>query len=132
MIGTVVAGILASAAPVSGAERVAILDTARQPVVRQLGKPVKFLVRTLNRDGDWAFLVATMQDDRGRPITYAGTPLASAEAEGMISKDYVALLQRSGERWRVVNQAVGPTDVAWESWAERYGAPAALFRQLER
>ena len=128
MIGTVVAGILASTAPASGAERVAILDTARQPVVRQLGKPVKFLVRTLNRDGDWAFLVATMQDDRGRPISYAGTPLASAEAEGMISRDYVALLQRSGGRWRVVDQAVGPTDVAWEGWAERYGAPPSLFR----
>jgi hypothetical protein len=128
MIGTVVAGILASTAPISGAERVAILDTARQPVVRQLGKPVKFLVRTLNRDGDWAFLVATMQDAQGRPITYAGTPLASAEAEGMISRDYVALLQRSGGRWRVVDQAVGPTDVAWEGWAVRYGAPAGLFR----
>jgi len=128
MIGTVFAGILASTAPVSGAERIAILDTARQPVVRQLAKPVKFLVRTLNRDGDWAFLVATMQDDRGRPISYAGTPLASAEAEGMISKDYVALLQRSGGRWRVVDQAVGPTDVAWEGWPERYGAPVGLFR----
>ena len=128
MIGTVFAGILASTAPVSGAERIAILDTARQPVVRQLGKPVKFLVRTLNRDGDWAFLVATMQDDRGRPSSYAGTPLASAEAEGMISKDYVALLQRSGGRWRVVDQAVGPTDVAWEGWPERYGAPVGLFR----
>lgn len=128
MIGTVVAGILASTAPVSGAERIAILDAARQPVVRQLSKPVKFLVRTLNRDGDWAFLIATMQDDRGRPISYAGTPLASAEAEGMISKDYVALLQRSGGRWRVIDQAVGPTDVAWEGWAARYGAPAGLFR----
>jgi hypothetical protein len=128
MIGTVVAGILASTAPVSSAERVAMLDTARRPVARQLGKPVKFLVRTLNRDGDWAFLVATMQDAQGRPISYAGTPLASAEAEGMISKDYVALLQRSGGRWRVVDQAVGPTDVAWEGWAARYGAPAGLFR----
>lgn len=126
MIGAVVATILAST-PLHGAERAAVLNAARQPVVSRLGKPVKFLVRTLGRDGDWAFLIAAMQDQAGRPISYAGTALASAEAEGAVSKDYVALLRLTGGRWRVVDQAVGPTDAAWEDWPTRHGAPRALF-----
>lgn len=126
MIATVLA-TAAAASTISAAERAAILDTARAPVAKRLGKPVKFAVRTLARDGDWAFLVAAMEDGQGRPISYAGTPLASAEAEGAISKDYVALLRHTGGRWHVVDQALGPTDVAWADWAERHGAPKGLF-----
>ena len=127
MIVTLAATVAATAAQSPAAERAAILDTARQPVTKRLGKPVKFLVRTLERNGDWAFLIAAMLDRAGRPISFAGTPLASAEAEGMVSKDYVALLRRSAGQWRVVDQAVGPTDVAWADWASKHGAPRALF-----
>lgn len=127
MILALVATLAIDAEQVAGVDRAAILDAARAPVVKRLGKPVKFLVRRLERQGDWAFLIAAMQDEAGRPISYAGTPLASAEAEGMVSKDYAALLRLSGGRWVVVDHAVGPTDVAWEGWAEKYGAPAALF-----
>ncbi|UIJ46503.1 hypothetical protein LZK98_06020 [Sphingomonas cannabina] len=117
----------AQAATVAEADRAAILDIARQPVAQHLGKPVKFKVRTLHRDGDWAFLIAEMQDSGGRPISYAGTPLASAEAEGMVSKDYAALLRRIGGHWRVADYAIGPTDVAWAEWPAKHKAPRALF-----
>ena len=127
MIVTLVTALAATAAQLPEGERTAILDAARAPVVKRLGKPVKFVVRRLERQGDWAFLIAAMQDESGRPISYVGTPLASAEGEGMVSKDYAALLRRSGGQWRVVDDALGPTDVAWADWPEKHGAPRALF-----
>lgn len=127
MIVSLAAGLAATTAQIPAAERSALLDVARQPVLKRLGKPVAFVVRRLERQGDWAFLIAAMQDGSGRPISYAGTPLASAEAEGMVSKDYAALLRLSGGQWRVIDAAIGPTDVAWADWAERHRAPKALF-----
>ncbi|WP_313537630.1 hypothetical protein [Sphingomonas sp.] len=119
--------IAAAAAEVVPADRAAILDAAHHAIARRIGKTPRLLVRTLGHQGEWVFLVATMQDAAGRPISYAGTPLASAAAEGMISKDYVALFRRSGAGWRVIEEALGPTDVAWSGWAEKHGAPKAIF-----
>ena len=68
-----------------------------------------------------------MQEAGGRPVSYAGTPKAGAAAEGLVSDTYVALLRRNSTHWTVLANAVGPTDVAWEKWAMRYRAPAALF-----
>ena len=39
-----------------------------------------------------------------------------------------ALLRREGAAWKLVDIAVGPTDVAWEAWATTHKAPAELFR----
>lgn len=127
MIVTLVASVAGGAIQADAAERAAILEAARAPVAKRLGKPVRFKVRTLARDGDWAFLVAAMEDSSGRPIGYVGTALASAEAEGAVSKDYVALLRLSGGNWRIVDNAVGPTDVAWADWPSKHGAPQSLF-----
>ena len=127
MFVTLAAGLAATATQMPDAERARMLDVARAPVAKRLGKPVKFVVRTLERQGDWAFLIAAMQDGSGRPISFTGTPLASAEAQGMVSKDYAALLRLNGGQWRVVDTAVGPTDVAWADWPEKHGAPKSLF-----
>ncbi|MET3712697.1 hypothetical protein ABIC65_003415 [Sphingomonas trueperi] len=124
MILPLVAAVAAEVAP---ADRAAILDAAHHAIARRIGKTPRLLVRTLGHQGAWVFLIATMQDKAGRPISYAGTPLASAEAEGMVSKDYVALFRRSGAGWRVVEEALGPTDVTWADWAEKHGAPKAIF-----
>jgi hypothetical protein len=127
MIVTLVAAMASTTGQIPADQRAAIIDAARQPVGKRLGKPVKFKVKRLERQGDWAFLIAAMQDASGNPITYAGTPLASAEVEGMVSKDYIALLRVSAGKWRVVDNAVGPTDIAWADWSGRHGAPQALF-----
>lgn len=117
----------AGAATPRGAERQVILDAARAPVAARLGRAVRFKPQRLERRGDWAFLLAAMQDERGRPLSYEGTPLAEAERMGMLSKDCAILLRNRGGRWTVVDSAVGPTDVAWEDWAAKHGAPATLF-----
>lgn len=119
--------VMAAVAEPQGAARAAILDAARAPAEADLGKPVRFVVTRLERRGDWAFLLADMQNPHGRPVDFAGSKLAEAAREGMVSHSYAALLRLKGGRWTVVDHATGPTDVAWEGWAADHGAPAELF-----
>lgn len=107
--------------------RAALLDQARAPAVKALGKPVLFRVKRLRRDGDWAFLLADMEEAGGHPLNFAGTPLAEDARNGAVSRTYAALLHRQGDHWTIAANAVGPTDVAWEGWAGQFGAPSALF-----
>lgn len=118
---------ITAAAP-TGGTRTAILDTARAPVVARIGKPILFKVERLVVEGDWAFLRADLQDRNGRPIDYAGTPLADAWENGVVSKSCAVLLRRKGEGWQVVESAVGPTDVIWAGWAAAHRAPPSLFK----
>jgi hypothetical protein len=113
------AGAATLVASPQGAERRALLDAARPPAEAALRQPVQFVVHALNRDDRWAFLYARMQ----RP---GGGRIVRPRDDGM-SDDYAALLRREGAGWRIVATAVGPTDVAWEDWGRRYGAPAAVF-----
>lgn len=108
-------------------QRILILNTARQSVATELGKPVRFVVKQLNTRDDWAFLDATMQEENGQPIDYHGTRYAEAAAHGLKSDRFDALLQRQGDGWKVRAYSLGPTDVPWVDWAAKYGAPAALF-----
>lgn len=127
MIGLEIVVVAIAGEALSQAERAAILDAARTPVAEALGKPVLFKVAALHRSGDWAFVRAEMQERGGAPLDYAGTSKAEAAREGMVSRVYAALLRRTGDRWKVVECAIGPTDVAWADWAQRHGAPAAIF-----
>ena len=130
---TLVAGVLLMAAAGGAADvsdpdlRSALLDTARAPVSAKLGKTPVFKVNRLVREGDWAFLLADMQEAGGRALDYAGTPLAADAKEGAVSNAYAALLKRDGSGWTVVATAIGPGDVAWAGWSGKYGAPAKLF-----
>ncbi|WP_404335001.1 hypothetical protein AB2M62_14960 [Sphingomonas sp. MMS12-HWE2-04] len=127
MLGMEIAIVASAAETITQAERAAILDAARTPVSEALGKPVLFKVDALHHAGDWAFLRAEMQERGGAPVDYAGTSKAEAAREGMVSRVYAALLRRTGGRWKVVECAIGPTDVAWAGWAQHHGAPAAIF-----
>jgi hypothetical protein len=120
-------GALMATTGIAPEQRAAILDAARAPAAAFFARPVKFRVDRLTVVDDWAFLSADMQDGQGRPIDYAGTPLADAAAHGAVSRSYAALLRRAGRDWRVVDHAIGPTDVVWADWPGRHGAPAALF-----
>ena len=117
--------------PAGSPERAAILDAARAPAERDLGKPVQFVVKQLEVLDAWAFVHARMQSPGGQAIDYAGTPYAEAAEHGLKSSSYAALLQRHGASWTAVTYSLGPTDVAWLGWAEQYGAPQALFETGE-
>lgn len=109
-------------------ERAAILDSARASIDEEIGRSVQFVVERLAVEGDWAFLYAHMQASDGGPVDYARTPLAEAAEAGYVSQVYAGLLQQQDDQWVVRAQAIGPTDMAWQPWAEDYGAPAALFQ----
>ena len=108
--------------------RAALLEAARAPATKELGKAPKFRVEQLRHEGEWAFLLATMEEADGKPFDYRGTPLAEAAGQGFVSRTYAALLRRGAGGWEVVAKAIGPSDVAWEGWSKQYGAPAGLFR----
>lgn len=109
------------------AEREVLIEAARTPLARKLGQPVRFDVQALNVGGDWVFLYARLQDAGGEPVDWSRTALAGAAGQGYVSPVYVALLQREGEAWALRAEAIGPTDVAWQDWPAKYGAPQALF-----
>lgn len=107
--------------------RKGIADVARHSAEQRLSREVKLRVRHLAVDGAWAFLFAEMQGPDGKPVDYAGTPLAQAAREGVVSRAFAALLHREGSRWTITASSVGPTDVAWQEWSRQYDAPAQLF-----
>ena len=127
MAGMTMMAMAAATNPIDAPTRAAILDAARSPVVVALGKPVLFRVGKLQASGDWAFLIADMEDKSGKPLDYAGTRRAEDAANGAVSRGYAALLKRNGTKWEVVAHAIGPTDVAWLDWPTHYGAPKAIF-----
>lgn len=109
-------------------ERQALMDALREPVRRELGKPVIFQVRALRVLGDWAFADVSPRSPDGSPFDFRGTPMEQAWRDGFVDDGMYAVLRRQGGQWRVVRYAIGPTDVAWMGWeAELHAAPRALF-----
>lgn len=110
-------------------ERQQILDVAHQAVSHKLGRDVRFDIAQIRAGGGWGFLYAHMLQADGSPIDYAGTPMADAAAQGYVSPDYVALMKQGDNGWELRASAVGPTDMVWLAWPEKYGAPHDLFEE---
>ena len=109
------------------AERKAIMDALRLPVEKQLGKQVIFKVERLNVQDDWAFMTGVPKQANGQAMDYRGTPIYQSFKDGMFSDFVCALLRKKGDKWQVVIHKLGPTDVPYVDWSERYKAPAAIF-----
>ena len=109
--------------------RKALLDTLRPNVERDLQqKSLIFVVHVLRAQGDWAFAEVAPRTRAGKPIDFSKTRHAERLRLGMLDDDTIyVLLRRKGGRWKVVTFVVGPTDVAWDTWGEEYGAPRSLF-----
>lgn len=120
--------ITTGAAATPADDRRLLLDAARKPAETVLARKVWLKEKSVRTSGDWAFVLAELQGADGRPIDYHGTPKAQQAEAGFLSKDYVALLRRQDGKWRVVKDAIGPTDVVWEGWSQEFGAPADLFK----
>ncbi len=112
---------------VGSAERRQVLDAVRAPLEKKLGQDVRFDVEQMKVGDGWGFLYARMQDAGGGAIDYAKTPMADAAKQGYVSPVYVALVQRVDQHWQLRAEAIGPTDLAWADWSQKYGAPQALF-----
>ena len=108
-------------------ERTMILDAVRPTMQREIGGDIAFKVSVIRTDGQWAFVQAVPQRPNGRAIDWAATKFADEWRKDMMSDIVMALLQRSGQQWRVVKYVIGPTDVFWLTWASEYRLPTALF-----
>jgi hypothetical protein len=112
----------AASAQVEGAQRRAILDAMRPAIERRLGAPVEFVVHRIGvRDG-WALVIADPQRPGGGRID--GRRIFGEDFENMDGLTVNAVLRFTGGRWRLVDHAIGPTDVWYCDPA--LGVPRAL------
>lgn len=110
-------------------ERDAMLAVLAPAVAAEIGAPVTFTVETKRTQGEWGWLVAHPWTPDGAQIDWSTTRYAERAREGMLDGGGTtyALLKRENGQWRVVEVAVGPTDVAYADWPQRHGAPAPLM-----
>ena len=136
------AALAASAAPAAAkncpytpapgsAERKEIMDSLREPVVQALKQPVVFVVARLSVCGNWAFIEAEPQQPGGRPVDWTVGTYADAVADDMCGGYVHALLVKKGGTWRVREHVICATDVPYVTWAQEFGAPAALFPRFD-
>ncbi|OJF98437.1 hypothetical protein AX760_14300 [Pararhizobium antarcticum] len=108
------------------AERAAVLDALRPAVEAQMRGPVEFVVATLRTTPKWAFVQVDPQRPGGAPINVEDTSF-SGDADMMDGLTVFALLRFQSGRWNLVEHVVGPTDVAYLDWADRFGAPPVIL-----
>lgn len=107
------------------------LTAALAPRVEaEIGRPVSLTATSMQINEDWAWLIAQPWTPEGTQIDWSATRYAERARDGMLDGGGVtyALFKREDGQWRVVDFAVGPTDVAWADWSERYGAPEGLMQ----
>lgn len=109
------------------ATRGALMDAARGPIEGEIGLPILFVVDVLNTDGNWAYLQARPVNRDGTPVDWQQTRFAREMAGGFMSDVVMVLSRRDFGRWGVIDYVLGPTDVAWYDWVERYGFPEWFF-----
>lgn len=109
--------------------RTELLDTVRPAISKQTGGSVIFVVDTLQVLGDWAYLEADPRRPDGSKIDWRRTKFREAYEADMFSGLVLALLHWQDGRWALVDTFVGPTDVAWLEWVQKYKLPETLFRR---
>jgi hypothetical protein len=114
-------------------ERAAIMDGLRAAVAEEIGVTLRFEVNDLRVLNGWAFADVKPIDPRGgERYDFAGTPLEDEWKDGMMDDGIYALLRLRNGRWTAVEVVIGPTDVAWESWDDEFGAPSRLFPNYDQ
>jgi len=130
-------GLLAPALAAQEIERVekasplrrVLLDAARPIFETETGGPIEFVVTVLTVAGDWAYGDVKLQRPGGSPLDWSMTKFAEDLRLGMFEPEHnLFLLKNGGTGWRVIEYAVGPTDIAWDGWRQQYNLPAALFQ----
>ena len=95
--------------PPGSAQRREILAALRPSVEKQLGPNVEFRVTLIRVQRDWAFVVADPQRRGGKPID--GYKIFGEHFGNMDGLRIEGVLRRQGGRWKLVDQAIGATDV---------------------
>ena len=106
LIATLLALTVAATSP---PERKAVLDALRPAVESRLGPNVEFVVQVIRVEDKWAFVMADPQRKGGKPID--GRRIFGEDFENMDGLRVDAVLQLKGGRWKLVDYAIGATDV---------------------
>jgi hypothetical protein len=119
---------VAALEPLRGsASRAEILRSLRTRVARDIGPPVEFKIERINVENGWAFVSATPQRTGGAKVDWSRTRFADAFAADAMSDGILALLRLERGQWRIIEYALGPTDVAWEEWIPKYRLRRSFF-----
>lgn len=113
--------------------RKAIMDGLRIPVEKDLHQKVVFVVNRLSVQGNWAFTITIPKQPNGKNVDYQKTAFRNevkpGEAVGdAFSGEVIALLRKRNGHWKPVDYRIGPSDVCWEGWDKKYGAPLAIMK----
>ena len=108
------------------AERAAIMDTLRPAVEAEMRGPVEFVVTTIRVTPNWAFVQVEPQRPGGGVIDPEETGFAG-DTDMMDGLTVYGLMGFQAGRWNLIDHMVGPTDVGYAAWQQRYGVPAALL-----
>jgi len=108
-------------------ERKALMDALRVPVEKSLKQKVIFQVDSLKVLGNWAFMTGKPRTPKGSAIDYKKTSYREAIEAGAFDDWVCALFKKSNGKWKVVQHAIGATDVVWDGWDKQYGAPKSIF-----
>ncbi|CAN7397215.1 hypothetical protein LJR098_003663 [Rhizobium sp. LjRoot98] len=108
------------------AERAAIMDTLRPAVEAEMRGPVEFVVTTIRVTPNWAFVQVEPQRPGGGVIDPEETGFAG-DTDMMDGLTVYGLMGFQAGRWNLIDHMVGPTDVGYADWQQRYGVPAALL-----
>jgi hypothetical protein len=109
-----------------GNQDAALLNAVSAALMADLGttQGVSLTSDTIRTEGDWGWVVAQPQN-----VDWSQTKYASAVEHGVFDGNGTtyALLQRENGVWVVRAIAIGPTDLAYATWPQEYGAPASLM-----
>jgi hypothetical protein len=126
-IGTAIAQPVVS--PPKGALlRAEVLNALRPAVEKETGGKLVFVVHALNVMGEWAYADVEPQQPNGDKVDWRKTRFRRDVEPDMFSGLVLALLRKQGGSWRVIEIAIGPTDVAWIEWQKQHKLPEALFK----
>lgn len=124
----------APAAEAAATESTAAILSALTPIIAaEIGQGVLLEPEQVNQQGQWAWVWAQPRQLDGASIDWSKTALASRYENGAMDEAggaYALMKQEAGE-WRALAHVIAPTDVAWATWAEEYGAPAEIMGQTD-
>ena len=126
--GALCVPLAAQYAPPPGSPlRASILDGLRPTVQNEIGGPIQFVINEFRVLESWAYVSARPQRPGGAPIQWSATKFRQAWADDTMSDLVLAVLWTDGRGWRVIEYAIGPTDVIWEEWMTKHRLPRRLF-----
>lgn len=119
--------------PTSGSsERKAIMDALRVPTERDLKQKVIFKVGYLKVSGIWAFAMAEPLQPSGTRVKWERTHYAQEVKDDVFGFTVIAILKKSGTKWKCLGYDLGATDLGpVDTFMRKYPeAPKSIFPKI--